>query len=77
MRATRTLHELRRDKECLFACKSYDMKDCIAVVLERRVPINSSITGRNNILSGDALTVISLVGKVNCFNCDLYKLKLY
>lgn len=74
MRATRTLHELRRSKECLFACKSYDMKDCLEEairrgVAERLVPISYNLMGGFDFRLRIQMTMIWLA------TCDIYKSK--
>jgi len=76
MRATRTLHELRRDKECLFACKSYDMKECLWGLIDRDLSVSKQIMGQNNILSGSKTLKIAMMGLMNCSNCDAYKIKI-
>ena len=52
MKAARTLHELRRGKECLFACKSYDMRELMEAVATRRVSWAEHIFINNCLLGG-------------------------
>ncbi len=77
MKATRTLHELRRDKECLFACKSYDMKELIETAVTRHVSWMGHVFIRDCLLGGAAHIRILYITTKSAFGisptCDIYK----